>query len=159
MKKTSAQYQREYRQRLKDRAKFATDPTDAITKRPFSEGDPWEVLDWYLETAGIAIPDYAAAGDSDPEWKEEDGPNRGSIGRAERIVGLLLDAASALAGQINQYKTDEINARIAELEKADLSDPDVRKQALADIVTLTKIRDQLQKQVRWTLPQWKVRGD
>ncbi|MCF6370967.1 hypothetical protein [Rhizobium halophilum] len=116
-------------------------------------------MDWYLETAGIAIPDYAVAGDSDPEWKEEDGPNRGSIGRAERIVGLLLDAAGALAGQINQYKTDEINARITELEQADLNDPDVRKQALADIVTLTKIRDQLQKQVRWTLPQWRVKSD
>ena len=159
MKKTPAQYQREYRQRLKDRAKLASDPTDAIAKRPFSEGDPWQVMDWYLETAGITIPDYSAAGDADPEWREEDGPNRGSIGRAERIVGSLLDAAGALAGEINQYKTEEINARIAELEQADLSDPDIKKQALADIVTLTKIRDQLQKQVRWTLPQWRVKSE
>ena len=83
----------------------------------------------------------------------------GAIGRAELTVGMLLEAATVLAGMINDFKQQEISTRITELEAADLTDPAAKKQALADIVRLTKYRDQLEKQVRWSLPQWKVKGE
>jgi len=82
-----------------------------------------------------------------------------SLGKAEFVIATLLDAAVELAQWVNDYKLSEINARIEELEQADLSDPAAKKQALANIVTLTKIRDELSKSVRWTLPQWKVKGE
>lgn len=50
----------------------------------------------------------------------------------------------------------EIRLRIAEIEQADLSDLVARKAALAQIVRLTKLMDQLDKQVRWTFKQWKA---
>ncbi|MBB3566088.1 hypothetical protein [Rhizobium sp. BK491] len=163
MVKTAAEYQRAYRERLKAQEKQTVGVADSAFKAPFHEfmGDFWNDVTTYLEWSGVKeIPDYVADGDTDPDWNPEtDGPNRGALGRAERMVGLYLDAASTLADYINRYKVQEINARLAELEVADLSDTQARKQAVADIVRLTKFRDQLSKQVRWTLPQWKVKGE
>ena len=79
-----------------------------------------------------------------------------SLGRAEVLVGCLIDAAAELASIINAYKRKEIRQRIAEIEEADLSDPVARKAALARIVQLNKLMDQLDKQVRWTFKQWKI---
>jgi hypothetical protein len=166
MAKTAAEYQREYRERKAERAKNAGDPIDAIAALKFHEYLPtdggWkdEVL-YPLEWAGI-IPDAVPAFDSDedPDHNPEtDGPYRGSIGRAERMVGMLLDAASGLASIINRYKRQQIDAAIADLEKADLTDPPAKKRALADIVRLNKLRDRLDKQVRWSLPLWKTEGE
>lgn len=163
MVKTPAEYQRAYRERLRAQEKQAVGAADHAFKEPFHEfmADFWNDVTTHLEWAGIKeIPDFIADGDTDPEWNAEtDGPYRGALGRAERMVGQYLDAASTLAGYINRYKLNEIDSRIAELEAADLSHPDARKQALAESVRLTKYRDQLQKQVRWTLPQWKVKGE
>ena len=144
--------------------KLAGDPSDKIATRRFHEylpDDPeWNEVQTYLEWAGIkpdAIPTFDT--DNDPDHDPvSDGPYRGSIGRAERMVGCLLDAASELAGIINRYKREEIDRAIARLESADLSDAEKRKQALEDVVRLTRYRDQLDKQVRWSLPQWRVTG-
>ncbi len=134
-------------------------------RQPFDEwlGDRWNdsvIGDFDLAgfDPGVTFP---GKDNADPHYDPslDDGPNRGAIGCAERIVGVFLDAAVELAGRINTFKKQEIKARIAELEAADLTDPAKRKQAMADIVRLTKYRDQLEKQVRWTLPQWKVKGE
>lgn len=166
MAKTAAEYQREYRKRKAEAAKQAGDPTDAIAKRKFFEFvaddlDSFQSEVCYpLEWAGInpdALPTFED--DSDPGYDPEtDGPYRGSIERAERMAGMLLTAGLKLAHMINGYKREEITNRIHEIETGDLSNPEVRKQALADIVRLKKMLDQLDKQVRWTFPQWKVTG-
>ena len=79
-----------------------------------------------------------------------------SLGRAEVMVGCLIDAAAELAGIINTYKRKEIRTRIAEIEQSDLTDPVERKAALAQIVRLNRLMDQIDKQVRWTFKQWKI---
>ena len=79
-----------------------------------------------------------------------------SLGRAEGMVGCLIDAAAELASIINTYKRKEIRQRIAEIEESDLSDPVGRKAALAQMVRLNRLMDQLDKQVRWTFKQWKI---
>jgi hypothetical protein len=161
---TPAQKQKRYRERLKAREKKAPELTTDFLKQPFNEylasthgwEDVWYPLDW----AGIG-PDALPAFDSDddPEHDPEaDGPYRGSIGRAERLVGAFLDAATGLATIINRYKREQIEAAIARLEATDVADRRKRKQAIADIVRLNKIRDRLDKQVRWPLPEWKVKG-
>ena len=166
MAKTAAEYQRKYRERKAERAKQAGDPIDAFAAVKFHEyllnDGGWndEVL-YPLEWAGIS-PDAVPAfdNDEDPDHNPEtDGPYRGSIGRAERMVGMFLDAASGLASVINRYKRQQIDAAIADLENADLADPAAKKQALADIVRLNQLRDRLDKQVRWSLPQWKTEGE
>ena len=82
----------------------------------------------------------------------------GSLGRAEYMIQCLLSAAQALSMVVNDYKVREINARITEVEASDLSDVATRKAAMAEIVRLNKILDQLGKQVRRNFQQWKVEG-
>jgi hypothetical protein len=159
--KTPAQYQREYRQRKSTAAKAAPEATTSFLKRPFNEwlnGQDWSEFADALEWAGFVPPDFSTDEDigHDPET---DGAPRGSIGRAERMAGFLRDAAMLLARHVNDYKMQEIEARIAELESADLSDPANKKQALADIVRLNKIRDRLKKEVRHSFPVTVVKGE
>lgn len=159
---TNSERQKLFRERKKDQARKSPDIIDAYLKTPFSEwmGNSWDDVTTYLEWLGVRqIPNYAADGDTDPDRWEELEPDRKSIGRAERMVTMFLDGAIELARFINQYKTEEVNARIAEIEAADLTDPAVRKKALADIAMLSKYRDDLKRDVRWTLPQWKVKGE
>lgn len=150
-------------ERKAERQRLAGDPTDKIAGRKFYEflaDANWSNVATGLEWAGIN-PDHIPIFDTDEDPGHDpqldgDEPSRGSIGRAERMVGNLLDAASELARLINRYKREEIDRAIADLEAGDLADPAARKEALAQIVRLTKLRDQLEKQIRITLPQWRV---
>lgn len=163
MAQTQAEIQKRYRERLKAEKAKAPDETDAVLQRPFfrflaEHGKAWrdEAMQ-ALDEVGITPP--AFDDDSDPHWESYFETDRGSIGRAERMVSAFLDSAAALARAINDYKREEINRAITKLEQSDLSDPTVRTNALAEIVRLTKLRDRLDKQVRWSLPEWKVKGD
>jgi len=165
---TNAEKVRAYRERKKaQREAELRKPADemGIMRTPFFE--------FYQQgiTGDFEIPVYLAG--AEPPSFRDDGPAvfssmldglevpkaPNSLARAEIAVGCLIDAAAELARIVNDYKQSEIKARIAEIEQADLSDPTAKKQALADIVRLQKMLDQLSKQVRWTFPQWKVTGE
>lgn len=64
--------------------------------------------------------------------------------RMEGLAAIFLDAASELCRTINEFKLGEIDARIAEIERADLSDPQAKAQALQDIVALQAIKSRLE---------------
>jgi hypothetical protein len=162
MAQTQAEIQKRYRERLKAEKAKAPDETDVFLQRPFfqflAEQGKWlDDANVALTEVGITPPTFND--DSDPYWQENGDKDRGSIGRAERMVGAFLDSAVALASDINRYKREEITRAITKLEQSDLSDPTVRTKALVEIVRLTKLRDRLDKQVRWSLPEWKVKGD
>ncbi len=158
-----------YRERQKAKRKAATDAGSDDLRRPFSEwlslnDENWSEFEIPLDVAGIEPPDFsddrdpASAADAiDPETYDQ--VRKASIGRAEVMINSLLEAARALAEHVNAYKRDELSARIEELDRADLSNPATKKTALADMVRLTKARDRLDKQVRYTLPEWKVSGE
>jgi len=160
-KRNQLQRQREAEEKLPDR----TYPFLAIPFFKYLVDDPnWSGIEMAFDMMGLAAPSFdddsgPKSGTGEPEEFSPFEGYQGSIGRAEVMVGQLLDAATELAGIINIYKVAEITARLAELANSDLSDPAAKKQALADIVRLTKIRERLDKRVRWNLPQWKVKGD
>lgn len=84
----------------------------------------------------------------------------GAIGRAEITVGSLLDAATAIARIINDYKKRELEAEEARLHAlADEVNSDERRNILAQLVKINRMADDLEKRVRWTIPQWKLKGD
>ncbi|WP_306043411.1 hypothetical protein [Mameliella sp. MMSF_3552] len=83
---------------------------------------------------------------------------RGSIGRAENMIDNLLFAAVELALVVNRFKKEELQARLREIENADLADPAARKAALADVAHISAVLAELDKNVRWTLPKWRVKG-
>ncbi|NSL24921.1 hypothetical protein [Agrobacterium tumefaciens] len=180
---SNAEKVRSYRERLKAKKKSklrlqeATAETKTIMRTPFwqryqNDGNASSV-EMALDIAGINAPKFvddgdpkSASGEIERGFLNDGTPETspyanggGSLARAEIMVGGLIDAASELAGIINRYKRDEITARITELEQSDLSDAAVKKKAFADMAKLKKMLDQLDKQVRWSFPQWKVTGE
>jgi hypothetical protein len=170
---TPAEKQKKYRERQKQAEKVATDLSHEFLRTPFYEAAAHDLseLDAYWDSIGIEGPwfqddsgpktllgDYErSAEDSGVESFE--GVPKNSLGRAEVMVNTLLDIAMLTATAINEYKLREISARIAEVEKADLSDPDVKAKALNDIVTLKTIRARLEgKAFRRSFPEFSVKG-
>ena len=80
-----------------------------------------------------------------------------SIGRAEVMMDLLLDAAMELSAIINCYKATELQKRLDELEQSDLSDPAQRSKALKDAADISRLQEELEKKVRRTFPVWRVK--
>lgn len=168
---TNAEKVKRYRERQKEAAlkRATTDPT--IFRSSFCDSvanAQWDFGRAMLDTVGISVarivddrdPDFAsmvAAGVRDGEL--DLGNYKRSLGRAEVTLDHILEAAGKMATAIADYKRSEIDARIAEIEQADLSEPEAKKKAFADMARLKKMRDQLDKQVRWTFPQWKVTGE
>ncbi|WIJ24221.1 hypothetical protein [Devosia sp. RR2S18] len=164
-----AEKQRRYRERQAQAKKTerltAGDSTADFLRTPFfeylSQDGNWMNVEMNFDIMGLEAPSFED--DSGPksttgeiEETTYEG-HAGSIGRAEIMVGQLLDAATELAGIINRYKRLEIAQRIAELQAADLSDPQRKKQALADVVRLNSLLSRLERQVRWPLPEWSVK--
>lgn len=167
MKKSWAEYKREARSRARMERRKQADSVEPYLKVPFFEffqkrtghdltfyadalGEEW----WdFRDDEGI-VPVYAGVLDQEDLDRASN-----SLGRAELIAGSLIDAAGELTRLISEYKRDEITTRIAELEQTDSEDAEERKKVLTDIARLRKMLDQLNKQVRWTFPQWKVTGE
>jgi len=81
-----------------------------------------------------------------------------SLDRAELMVGSLLDAAVYLTSTIHNYKIVEIKARINEIssEMHAGGTPDMK--AIDKIVDLKKMLEQLEKEVRRSFPQWRIKA-
>ena len=178
MAKSSAERTREMRERRKKEAEVkARAIAPKIFRQPFFEffdrhGDE-QTFTMCMDTAGITPPEFnddtdpkSATGEIEQIFIDGENPEEspyyrggGSLARAELMIEQLVDASAALAQIVNDYKRTEIDARITEIEQSDLSDPAIKKQAFADMARLQKMRDQLEKHVRWTFPQWKVTGE
>ncbi|QDC02310.1 hypothetical protein [Mesorhizobium sp. 8] len=177
MAMTNAQKVRAHRERKKAQQKVKTKQAEHLAvfehpREPFFEwyngGSDFQMC---LDIAGIEAPEIED--DSDPKSatgeieaiftdNPEDSPYynaKGSLARAEIMVGALISATVELASLVNRYKRKQITDRIRQIETSDLSDPDARKQALTNVVRLNKMLEQLDKQVRWTFPQWKASGE
>lgn len=170
-----AEKQQSYRKRQKELRDKANADARVVFKMPFFEwfqentniaGDYYSSLD----LAGIDPPEFENDSgpasfngwheDSEANWDEEDRAlgKGNSLARAELMVEALAAAAAGLAGDINAYKVEQLKNRLAEIEASDLSDAATKKAALKEVTSLNKMLDQLNKQVRWPFPQWKVTG-
>lgn len=167
MNNPKTEAQRRWRARVKQKKLEAEVARPDVFQTPFHEFDSLigSDADLSLALAGIQIPfleddrgplefviNEATAGVEEPFPGTPDN----SLGRAEVILGCLISAAVEIAHSINTYKRMEIEARAKEIEETDLSEPQKRKAALAELVRLNKMLDRLDKQVRWSFQQWKV---
>lgn len=170
---TPAEKQRAYRQRQKARTEAEMkvgEDLQQVLRRPFSEwvlADPnFPDFEMVLSLAGIPAPEFDdergpeefALNDVTVGMDEPFGTATGAIGRAEVIVGCLIDAASTLAQVINTYKREEIGRRIAELESENRATQEERAAAMHEAVKLHEMMGRLEKQVRRNFPQWKIAG-
>ncbi len=159
--------------REQEEARKLPDSTYRFLKTPFYkhlEDDPnWSSVEMVFDLIGIDPPDFAD--DRGPEHFVGEGiyaddqdlsdvfaASKGSIGRAEVMVGCLLDAVSEFSQIINNYKKRELSQRLAELESKDLSNSEDRKVALAEAADIAKLQVELAKNVRRTFPQWLIKG-
>jgi hypothetical protein len=175
---TNAEKVKRYRERqkaLKQAELLKPTPPTEVFKKPFFEFFTTEdriggAYSQCLELAGFVPvpfdddtgPEVSTLDDlSDP--KEEGGfsnpfgDSKGSsLGKAEIIVALLLDAATDLAGWVNDYKKSEIKARLAEIEASEWPDAGSKRMAFAKVAELNKMLRDLDKEVRVPIPRWKV---
>jgi len=160
---SNAERQRRHYEKQKEARKRPGDITAALQTKPFfefyGEHPDQDGFELPLQLANVSVPEFNddSPATFPPDLEGAEVPETAnSIERAELIVASLIDAAAGLATIINDYKRKEITDRIAEIEAGDLTRPEARKQALADVVQLKRMLQQLDKQVRWTFPQWKV---
>lgn len=175
MAKSATERSRELRARRKEAEKVAPDLSHDFLRAPFFEAlerdGNWSNVELAFDMMGLPAPEFYD--DRGPQsftgTVEEDGKDmdfdpypgaHDSLGRAETLVNLLLDATNDLTSIINSYKLREINARIAEVERADLSVPADKAKALQDIVTLKAIKARLDgKTFRRSFAEFSVKGN
>lgn len=157
-RKTWADYKREQRKRERDRRTKVRDMSAPDLRTPFCDflRERGDELNWRAAVLGsrwFEFDDDSGIVPDDPDaLVEEDLLAAGnSLGKAELVIGVLIDAASELADAVSAYKQQEIEARLREVEAKTPRDLD-------EIERLKKMRHQLKKQVRWAFQQWKANG-
>lgn len=166
MRKSWAEYKREARKRERDRlGAKERELNTSIFQRPFSDfselehragfGSHYLILGrkWWDFSQDDGIEPL------DPEEIDEDDRAAAfnSLGKAELVLSVLEDVVETLARDIADYKRSEIEARINEIQKSDLTGPNA-KTVLEELERLKKMRHNLNKRVRRTLPQTKAAG-
>jgi hypothetical protein len=169
MAMSSTERQRRRRARLKEAQKLAPDMAEEFVRHSFADflkGDreaQGNALPLICETLGSVGLDHVDwEKDEDPEWRQyqwHGTTDRMLLGKAERMVGAFVDVARELARLINRFKLQEVDRALAEIERADLSDPAIKKQVLAEVVRLNDLKRALQKEVRYSLPAIAVKGE
>jgi len=170
---TNSERQRKFREKKKEVERSAPDEASLAQEiapmsfSAFLKGyEDWEsgkhnelmFIGETLDSIGQAFPDLEV--DKDPEWRPEwSVENKGSLGRAERMVDGWIDCAKTLSELINQFKVERVNRALEILSASDMSDPERRKQVLAKIVKLEKVKERLQKEVRHSFRVTSVKGE
>lgn len=166
--------ERKQRQLARDEAarRRMPDSTYPFLSQPFHEwldaDDNWDEVKSNLDLIGIQSPEIDDdTGPSEHSLREISDREEhadtftafeGSIGRAELMAEALIGAGESLARMINRFKREELKKRLIALEAEDLADPDRRRAALAEVAQITRLQEELQKNIRHTLPQWMVKG-
>lgn len=147
------------------------DATYPYLKTPFFEfleDSDWSDVELCFELIGVEPPMFEddrgpadvandACFSTEEDRVEAFKSSEKSIGRAEVMVDMLLDAAQELSAMINKFKLRELQKRREELEQSDWSDPEQRSKALADAAEISRLQDELQKNVRRTFQTWRVK--
>lgn len=152
MAKTPTERVREFRERQRAELEAQESARKAMAKANFRK----PLTSFLEETGRTGFADHYLALGND-WWDFSDG--KGSLDKAENILNVLEDVSDTLAEYVNAYKKKEIADRINEIENSDLSNPDKRKQAFADIHRLKAMLEQLDKPRRRNLPRWEVMGE
>jgi hypothetical protein len=172
---SNTEKQRRYRER--QRAKRAEELKtadqafgDSVNRTPFFESfqqsEGLSEFQLYFDVMNIDAPDFtddsgpksmfgivenAMDGRGDPY----DGA-KGSLGRGEVMVGALLSAATALADIIQRHKLGEIAARMKDIELELAANPTAASRLAVRLAGLAKMREDLQHNIRWTVPNWQT---
>ena len=166
MRKSWAEYKREARKRDRDRQSAQERALNtSVFRKAFS--------DFFAEDKRIGFAShYLILGSRwwdfgqdngieplDPSEIDEDDRAAAfnSLGKAELVLSVLEDVVDTLARDISDFKRSEIEARIDEVKKSGLTGPN-SKASLDELERLKKMRHNLNKRVRRTVPQTRAAG-
>lgn len=166
MRKSWAQYKREARKRERDRQSAQERALNTSVFRKafsafFEEENRAGFATHYL-ILGSRWWDFSQDNGIEPldpsEIDEDDKAAAfNSLGKAELVLSVLEDVVDTLARDISDFKRSEIEARIDEVKKSGLTGPN-SKAALDELERLKKMRHNLNKRVRRTVPQTRAAG-
>lgn len=160
MATTSAERMREMRQRKREAAAKLPDLAS-----DFIRGNFGKFVEYGREDFEVGMPGGIITPPSVAAWVDDELGKLGleldwrDLKRAEEAVEALANAAQGIAEVINAFKWVEVEAAIARLAQADMSDPEARKAALRQAVELDNIKKRLTRKVRRDFPATVVKGD
>ena len=144
---SNAEKVRRYRERQKAAKQAAHDLTADFIVAPLSRFKSEFEFEQNFTHIGLDFPDgfFDENATYDVENLVGDATMSGQplLTRMEALAGSFLDGAIELFATINAFKLAEIDARITEIEQADLADPETKATALSDIVVLRGVRARL----------------
>ncbi|UJW85771.1 hypothetical protein [Devosia sp. SL43] len=162
MAKSVAERAREHRARMKQATlaeldSYMREPFSSFVKQDGAFADyfakaghaqgSWSIMLESLGSVGIHLDNFED--DSDPHFDPETGEeDRGSLGRAERMLGAFIDAATELSLMIHTYKLWSIDARVTELIKNAHGDTPKAEAARVEILALSELKSRLSKDTR-----------
>ncbi|MGO6755914.1 hypothetical protein ELH42_29935 (plasmid) [Rhizobium ruizarguesonis] len=166
MRKSWAEYKRAARERERDRwTAQERELNTSVFRRPFSEfsvtehrsgfGSHYLILGrkWWDFSQDDGIEPL----DADELDEDDKDAAFNSLGKAELVLSVLEDVIETLSRDIADYKRSEIEARINEIPKSHLRDSNA-KASMDELERLKKMRHNLNKRVRRTLPQTRAAG-
>ncbi len=158
MAKSNAEKQRRYRERKKAQAQSASAPVQLASDSSFAEyiySDPYR--EEAFETA-MGLLDLSALRPVD-NWIKKDG----ALNQCIDIIGNdhngAIMAIATLTGLINEYKVALLEARIREIETADLATPALKEAAEKYLVELDRLKKQFHRKNRYEFLPMEVAGE
>jgi hypothetical protein len=135
---SNAERQRRYYKRKKEKLKNADDVTKPLLQRTFAdylavEVERLEAIGWIEQEIGL-----------DLNFIETSSDNSAVVEAIEHRCGALITSLETLCGLLNEYKTEELESKLATA-----SGPERKK--------IAKYAKQLQRKFRLTLDEFEVK--
>ena len=155
---SNAEKQKRYRERQK--AKTGAIPTSTSPAKIVSFAE-YIYSDQYREEALETAFDLLDLNRTRPmdDWIKSDDAVSKIIDLVGNDHGGAIMAIATLAGLVNDYKVAQIDARIAEIEKSDLTSPALKEAADKYVAQLQEARKQFHRKNRYQFSPMEVEGE
>lgn len=155
---SNAEKQKRYRERQKAKVRANQTPASPAKITGFAE---YIYSDQYREEAFETALDLLDLSRTRPvdEWIKSDDAVSKIIELVGNGHGGAIMAIATLAGLVSDYKVAQIDARIAEIEKSDLTSPALKEAADRYLEQLQEARKQFHRKNRYQFSPMEVEGE
>jgi hypothetical protein len=160
MRKTSAEYQREYRKRLREQDKLETDVTLEFTHNfgTYFSGREFSFPET-LDSLGVTIGGSPLNEDQQTFLTQDGEVTMAGVERLTRLAGAFIDAAHELSNEISMFKMQAVDAAAEEAMRNAPRENDAHLAAARnELDRLHNIIRALMKRVRHDFQATEVKG-
>lgn len=120
--------------------------TQTLSEFVGREEELTEAYEWMQDQLGLPVQQFQTGKHKDHE-----------IEWTHNLIRDLGIAVSTLTATLSSYWTDQIDQEVERLKAEELTDPELKEEALSRIVRFMQMRNNLQKQFRLTLQNYEPR--